>query len=124
MDADALTKAFVEHYYTTFDNDGAGLVNLYQQDSSMLSFEGQKIQGAKNIATKLTSLPFNQCVYSITTVDCQPSSAPNGMLVLVSGNVQLAGQQHALKFSQMFHLLPTPQGSCYVSNDIFRLNYG
>ncbi|KAL1358625.1 hypothetical protein AAHE18_04G047500 [Arachis hypogaea] len=103
MDADALAKAFVEHYYTTFDNNDAGLVNLYQQDSSMLTFEGQKIQGAKNIAAKLTSLPFNQCVYSITT---------------------LTGQQHALKFSQMFHLLPTPQGSCYVSNDIFQLNYG
>ena len=24
---------------------------------------------------------------------------------------------------QMFHLLPTPQGSFYVNNDIFRLNY-
>ncbi|QHO37424.1 hypothetical protein HN51_003879 [Arachis hypogaea] len=80
MDADALAKAFVEHYYTTFDNNDAGLVNLYQQDSSMLTFEGQKIQGAKNIAAKLTSLPFNQCVYSITTVDCQPSSAPTACL--------------------------------------------
>ncbi|XLT89891.1 hypothetical protein HN873_011566 [Arachis hypogaea] len=46
----------------------------------MLTFEGQKIQGAKNIAAKLTSLPFNQCVYSITTVDCQPSSAPTACL--------------------------------------------
>ncbi|KAG6597659.1 Nuclear transport factor 2B, partial [Cucurbita argyrosperma subsp. sororia] len=40
-----------------------------------------------------------------------------------SGNLQLAGEQHALKFSQMFHLMPTPQGSFYVLNDIFRLNY-
>lgn len=24
---------------------------------------------------------------------------------------------------QMFHLMPTPQGSFYVFNDIFRLNY-
>jgi hypothetical protein len=23
----------------------------------------------------------------------------------------------------MFHLLPTPQGSFYIFNDIFRLNY-
>ncbi|KAJ9564048.1 hypothetical protein OSB04_000014 [Centaurea solstitialis] len=112
------------------------------------------------------------------------------MLVFVSGNLQLAGEQHALKFSQdtgklkfskclfwitalkhnlvkireanyprnvkagfvlcwpfavltvllelidikgaviaqrimeqMFHLMPTPQGSFYVYNDIFRLNY-
>ncbi|KAL4331634.1 hypothetical protein AHAS_Ahas13G0519700 [Arachis hypogaea] len=104
MDPDALAKAFVEHYYTTFDNNRPGLASLYQ-DGSMLTFEGQKIQGSPNIVAKLTSLPFSQCHHSITTVDCQPSAATNGMLVF------------------MFHLLPTPQGSYYVLNDIFRLNY-
>uniref|UniRef100_A0A7C8ZTQ1 NTF2 domain-containing protein n=2 Tax=Opuntia streptacantha TaxID=393608 RepID=A0A7C8ZTQ1_OPUST len=121
MDPDAVAKAFVEHYYTTFDANRGALVGLYQ-DSSMLTFEGQKIQGAQNIAAKLNSLPFQQCQHSITTVDCQPSGT-GGMLVFVSGNLQLAGEQHALKFSQMFHLMPTPQGSFYVQNDIFRLNY-
>ncbi|CAN6471817.1 unnamed protein product [Victoria cruziana] len=89
----------------------------------MLTFEGQKIQGAQNITAKLTSLPFQQCQHSITTVDCQPSGPAGGMLVFVSGNLQLAGEQHPLKFSQMFHLMPTQQGSFYVLNDIFRLNY-
>ncbi|XP_004504406.1 nuclear transport factor 2B-like [Cicer arietinum] len=122
MDPDALAKAFVEHYYTTFDTNRAGLANLYQE-ASMLTFEGQKIQGSSNIVAKLTSLPFQQSHHSITTVDCQPSAVNAGMLVFVSGNLQLAGEQHALKFSQMFHLIPTPQGSYYVQNDIFRLNY-
>ncbi|GKC02727.1 nuclear transport factor 2B, partial [Tanacetum coccineum] len=99
MDPDALSKAFVEHYYTTFDTNRAGLGNLYQE-SSMLTFEGQKIQSAVNIVAKLTSLPFQQCKHSITTVDCQPSGPAGGMLVFVSGNLQLAGEQHALKFSQ------------------------
>ncbi|KAK7359364.1 hypothetical protein VNO77_01321 [Canavalia gladiata] len=122
MDPDAVAKAFVEHYYTTFDTNRGGLANLYQE-GSMLTFEGQKIQGAPNIVAKLTSLPFQQCHHSISTVDCQPSGPNAGMLVFVSGNLQLAGEQHALKFSQMFHLIPTPQGSYYVLNDIFRLNY-
>ncbi|XP_020229868.1 nuclear transport factor 2B [Cajanus cajan] len=122
MDPDALAKAFVEHYYSTFDTNRAGLVGLYQ-DGSMLTFEGQKIQGAPNIVAKLTSLPFQQCHHSISTVDCQPSGVNAGMLVFVSGNLQLAGEQHTLKFSQMFHLIPSPQGSYYVLNDIFRLNY-
>ncbi|KAK2438058.1 Nuclear transport factor 2A [Trifolium repens] len=122
MDPDALAKAFVEHYYTTFDNNRGGLATLYQE-GSMLTFEGQKIQGSPNIVAKLTSLPFQQCHHSITTVDCQPSGVNAGMLVFVSGNLQLAGEQHALKFSQMFHLIPTQQGSYYVQNDIFRLNY-
>ncbi|KAE9448967.1 hypothetical protein C3L33_19114, partial [Rhododendron williamsianum] len=139
MDPNAVAKAFVEHYYSTFDTNRQGLGNLYQ-DGSMLSFEGQQFQGAQNIAAKLASLPFQQCQHSITTVDCQPSGPAGGMLVFVSGNLQLAGEQHALKFSQflfyprtflllpcfglqMFHLMPTPQGSFYVQNDIFRLNY-
>ncbi|MFQ6669022.1 hypothetical protein Gotur_034436 [Gossypium turneri] len=99
MDPDAVAKAFVEHYYTTFDANRAGLANLYQ-DGSMLTFEGQKIQGSQSIVAKLTSLPFQQCQHSITTVDCQPSGA-GGMLVFVSGTLQLAGEQHALKFSQI-----------------------
>ncbi|CAH2049331.1 unnamed protein product [Thlaspi arvense] len=100
MDPNALAKAFVEHYYTTFDTNRPGLANLYQ-DGSMLTFEGQQFQGAQNIAAKLASLPFQQCQHSITTVDCQPSGPAGGMLVFVSGNLQLAGEQHALKFSQV-----------------------
>ncbi|XP_041007542.1 nuclear transport factor 2B-like [Juglans microcarpa x Juglans regia] len=85
----------------------AALANLYRK-SSMLTFEVQKIQSSQNIVAKLTSLPFQQCKHAVTTVD---------------GNLQLVGEQHALRFSQMFHLMPTPQGSFYVLNDIFRLNY-
>ncbi|KAJ7544420.1 hypothetical protein O6H91_09G106200 [Diphasiastrum complanatum] len=121
MDPDSLAKAFVEHYYRTFDTNRSGLLGLYQ-DSSMLTFEGQKIQGAQNIAVKLTSLPFQHCSHHISTVDCQPSGAPGGMLVFVSGTLQLPGEEHQLKFSQMFHLIPA-QGSFFVFNDIFRLNY-
>lgn len=72
----------------------------------MLTFEGEKIQGSQNIVNKLTSLPFQQCKHTITTVDCQPSGPAAGVLVFVSGNLQLAGEQHTLKFSQVLvHLV-------------------
>lgn len=122
MDPDAVAKAFVDHYYQTFDTNRAGLGNLYQ-DSSMLTFEGEKFQGPAAIVGKITGLPFQQCKHNVSTTDCQPSGPAGGMLVFVSGSLQLAGEQYALKFSQMFHLMPTPQGSFYVQNDIFRLNY-
>eukprot|EP00252_Welwitschia_mirabilis_P021380 TRINITY_DN5475_c0_g1_i1.p1 TRINITY_DN5475_c0_g1~~TRINITY_DN5475_c0_g1_i1.p1 ORF type:complete len:124 (-),score=4.94 TRINITY_DN5475_c0_g1_i1:211-582(-) len=122
MDPDAVAKAFVQHYYNIFDSNRANLAGLYQ-DQSMLTFEGEKIQGAQGIVAKLTSLPFQQCTHNITTVDCQPSGASGSMLVFVSGSIQLAGEQRPLKFSQMFHLMPTATGSYYVYNDIFRLNY-
>ncbi|KAD3641873.1 hypothetical protein E3N88_31097 [Mikania micrantha] len=51
MDPDAVAKAFVEHYYSTFDTNRSNLANLYQE-SSMLTFEGQKIQGSANIVAK------------------------------------------------------------------------
>ncbi|KAF7819413.1 nuclear transport factor 2 [Senna tora] len=99
MEGDAVAKAFVEHYYSTFDTNRAALASLYQ-DASMLTFEGQKILGTQSIVAKLTSLPFDQCKHSIATVDCQPSNpASPAMLVFVSGNLQLAGEQHALKFN-------------------------
>ncbi|KVH96881.1 Nuclear transport factor 2 [Cynara cardunculus var. scolymus] len=97
MDPYTLSKAFLELYYTTFDTNRAGLANLYQE-TSMLTFEGQKIEGSQNIVNKLTSLPFQQCKHSITTVDCQPSGPVDSMLIFVGGNLQLAGEQHALKF--------------------------
>lgn len=103
MDPDSVAKAFVEHYYRTFDANRADLGNLYQE-GSMLTFEGSKIQGAQAIVAKLTSLPFQQCQHSISTVDCQPSGPAGGMVVFVSGSLQLGGEQHALKFSQVLLL--------------------
>lgn len=104
MDPDAVAKAFVGHYYNLFDSNRANLAGLYQE-GSMLTFEGEKIQGVQNIVGKLTSLPFQQCKHNISTVDCQPSGPAGGMLVFVSGSLQLPGEQHQLKFSQMFHLM-------------------
>jgi hypothetical protein len=110
MDPDQLSKAFVEHYYSTFDSNRPNLLGLYQE-SSMLSFEGEKIQGAQNISNKISSLPYQQCKHNISTVDCQPSGAAGGMLVFVSGNLQLPGEEHALKFSQV-RCFPSQKASC------------
>lgn len=92
----------------------------------MLSFEGNKFAGAAAIGEKLRSLPFQQCKHHITTIDAQPTpatAAGQGILVFISGNIELPGEAHMTKFSQAFHLLPAA-GSFFVFNDIFRLNYG
>ncbi|KAI3437346.1 NTF2 domain-containing protein [Psidium guajava] len=116
-------RAFVDHYYHLFDEDRASLPSLYQP-TSMLTFEGQRVVGAQAIAEKLSQLPFDQCQHLISTVDSQPSSA-GGIVVFVSGSLRLPGEEHLLRFSQMFHLIPSsPGGSFFVQNDMFRLNYG
>ncbi|MQL71907.1 hypothetical protein Taro_004274 [Colocasia esculenta] len=122
--AEAVARAFVDHYYNLFDNSRPALAALYHH-TSMLSFEGQKARGAEEIARRLAALPFDRCRHHVSTVDCQPSPAsPGGILVFVSGCLQLPGEEHQLRFSQMFQLMPTPQGSFFVQNDIFRLVYG
>ncbi|KAL5578937.1 hypothetical protein UlMin_011379 [Ulmus minor] len=115
-------RVFVNHYYNLFDTDRTSLSSLYQP-TSLLTFEGQKIEGVANITCKLNQLPFDQCKHVISTIDSQPSSFSNGVVVFVSGSLQLPGEEHSLRFSQMFHLVPTAQGSFVVQNDIFRLNY-
>ncbi|KAL6853482.1 hypothetical protein ACP4OV_019511 [Aristida adscensionis] len=123
-DCDAVARAFVEYYYNTFDTNRAALGALYGH-ASVLSFEGHAVAGAEEIGRKLAQLPFDQCRHGVGTVDCQPApSFPGSILVFVSGNLQLAGEEHQLRFSQMFQLVPNEQGSFFVQNDIFRLNYG
>ncbi|VAI74442.1 unnamed protein product [Triticum turgidum subsp. durum] len=100
MDPDSVSKAFVQHYYHTFDSNRAALVGLYQ-DGSMLTFEGEKFGGPAAIAGKLGSLPFQQCQHKIDTVDCQPSGPQGGVLVFVSGTITTGPGEHPLKFSQV-----------------------
>lgn len=102
---EAVAKAFVDHYYHLFDTNRTALSSLYNQ-TSMLSFEGQKLQGAGEIGQKLAQLPFDQCRHAISTIDCQPSLFTGGILVFVSGNLQLQGEEHHLKFSQVIKLPP------------------
>ncbi|CAF2108329.1 BnaC08g14980D [Brassica napus] len=121
-----VARAFVNHYYHLFDNDRFSLFTLYSS-TSLLTFEGQKIYGVEDIFNKLKQLPFDQCRHLISTVDSQPSSMAGGcggILVFVSGSIQLHGEDHPLRFSQTFHLVPLPQGSFFVQNEMFRLNYG
>ncbi|KAJ7946254.1 Nuclear transport factor 2 [Quillaja saponaria] len=91
-------KDFVNHYYHLFDTDRASMSSLYQPNS-MLTFEGQNIIGVDEITSKLNQLPFDQCRHAISTIDSQPSSSAGGIVVFVSGSLQLLGEEHPLRFS-------------------------
>ncbi|KAK9805517.1 hypothetical protein WJX72_002958 [[Myrmecia] bisecta] len=119
-DPEAVGKAFVEHYYNTFDTNRANLAGLYQHDA-LLTFEGQKQQGTQAIMAKLTSLPFQTCKHHVSSIDAQPSLT-QGIVVFVTGQLLPEGETNPLKFSQVFHLAAAG-GSFVVTNDLFRLNY-
>ena len=101
-----MAKAFVQHYYQTFDSNRAALAGLYQ-DGSMLTFEGEKFLGGAAITNKIGSLPFQQCLHKIDTIDCQPSGPQGGVLVFVSGTITTGPGEHPLKFSQVC-AIPSP----------------
>mmetsp|Transcript_905 Transcript_905/g.2810 ORF Transcript_905/g.2810 Transcript_905/m.2810 type:complete len:135 (-) Transcript_905:269-673(-) len=120
----AIGKAFVDHYYRTFDSNRAGLAALYQGES-MLTFEGEQFQGAQGIMQKLTTLQFQTVQHIPKTVDCHPGI--NGSIVVfVTGQLAVDGNVTTpLMFSQSFTLVPTAdKANWWILNDLFRLNYG
>ena len=92
-----------------------------KNDQSMLTFEGQQVQGSANIITKLKSV--GQVKHSVKTTDIQPSSNPNAIVIFVTGAIQIGGD-NPLHFCEFFHLVGTAPGQYYVHNAVFRLNYG
>jgi hypothetical protein len=88
-----LFQAFLNYYYQLFESNRGALGTLYQ-DQSMLTFEGQKLQGGQAIGQKLGSLPFGACKVAITSKDFQPSVS-GGIIVFVTGNLLVSNKQTA-----------------------------
>jgi hypothetical protein len=92
-----------------------------KNDQSMLTFEGQQVQGSANIIAKLKSV--GGVSHSVKTTDIQPSSNPNAIVIFVTGAIKIGGD-NPLHFCEFFHLVGTAPGQYYVHNVVFRLNYG
>ena len=114
--------AFIAHFYQTFDTNRAALQTLYNE-RSLLTYEGKQFMGMQSLMTHLTSgLGFQTVQHATTTTDCQPTEA-NGIVVFVTGKLAVDGSTNPLNFAESFVLMPTPEGSWYIHNDTFRLNY-
>ncbi|KAL5545077.1 hypothetical protein UlMin_008861 [Ulmus minor] len=90
MDSGMVAIGFVQHYYHTFDLNRPGSGWFYRDESS-LNFEGQTAKGAHNILN-----------HHVNTIDCQLYGLAGGFLVFVTSIVWLAGEQHALKFNEVY----------------------
>ena len=119
-DFNAIAQQFVQFYYDTFDKNRAGLAQLYKE-TSMLTFEQQPTQGSAAIVEKLQNLPFQEIQHRTDTVDAQPS-ADDGIMVLVTGALMIAGESKPMSFTQAFQL-KNAGGNWFVLNDVFRLVY-
>jgi len=113
-------KAFTEQYYNLFDNPAtrANLSTLYNAEQSLMSFEGQAMQGTAKIMEKIQSLTFQKIAHLVTAVDCQPMF-DGGVLVNVLGQLK-TDEDQAHGFTQNFVLRPIGN-SWFIQHDIFRL---
>ncbi|CAK7206563.1 Nuclear transport factor 2 [Sporothrix eucalyptigena] len=116
-----VAKQFVEFYYNTFDSDRSQLTPLYR-DNSMLTFETASVLGAAGIVEKLKGLPFQRIKHVVNVLDAQPT-INDGVIVLVSGQLQVDEEERPMNFTQVFHLAKDG-GNYFVYNDIFKLIFG
>lgn len=86
----------------------------------MMTFEGQQFQGPEAIIGKLRSV--GGVKHSAQTMDIQPTNAPSSLLIVVTGTIQIGGD-NPIHFTECFNLASTGPGQYYVHNSIFRLNY-
>ncbi|XP_077302722.1 nuclear transport factor-2 isoform X2 [Arctopsyche grandis] len=117
---EAIGKGFVQQYYALFDDPAQRhtLVNMYNLETSFMTFEGQQIQGSIKIMEKLNSLTFQKINRIITAIDSQPMF-DGGVLISVLGRLQTdEDQPHA--YIQTFVLKPIGN-SFYCQHDMFRL---
>jgi len=118
---DQIGKAFTQQYYAMFDDatQRAGLINLYNAEQSLMTFEGVQLQGAAKIMEKISGLTFQKIAHVITAVDCQPSF-DGGILINVLGQLK-TDEDPPHGFTHCFMLKPSPEGSWFIQHDIFRI---
>ncbi|KIH89465.1 nuclear transport factor 2 [Sporothrix brasiliensis 5110] len=111
-----VAQQFVAFYYNTFDTDRTQLQSLYR-DNSMLTFESSSVLGAAAIVEKLKRVK-----HVTSTLDPQPTVG-DGVIVLVTGQLQVDDEERPMNFTQVFHL--AKDGANYfVYNDVFKLIFG
>ncbi|KAK4865157.1 hypothetical protein LT330_001780 [Penicillium expansum] len=124
MDYQAVSNAFVQHYFRTFDNWEArnNLTSLYRPES-MLVWEGNQQQGTQNIMSALTKPELKTIKTMISSTDATPS-VNSGVLVVVTGSLAIDNAfDKPLKFTATFSLQPIPgqPGGFFIYSHIFRL---
>lgn len=117
---EAIGKAFTQQYYALFDDAAQRpqLVALYNAEQSLMTFEGQQMQGSAKIMEKISSLTFQKIAHLITAVDCQPTF-DGGILVNVLGQLK-TDDDPPQSFTQVFVLKPA-NDSFFIQHDMFRL---
>ncbi|KAI6182637.1 hypothetical protein M3Y97_00402200 [Aphelenchoides bicaudatus] len=117
-------NSLVQVYYSKFDvQDGQtramNLQELYDPESSIMTFEGVQVRGRQAILEKFSALPFRSIQRAVTKVDSQPL-ADGSIAISVFGQLK-TDEDPINSYTQFFILKPNAAGTFYIANEIFRL---
>ena len=117
LDASKAGEAFAGAYYRAFDGARASLLAQYRE-ASQLTFEDQAAAGLAQIADRLQKMPAGKTTPE--TLDVVPVGTTS-LLLLVTGNLVIAGEANPLKFVQAFNLMPEAgTGALYIANEFYQ----
>ncbi|KNH05763.1 nuclear transport factor 2 [Perkinsela sp. CCAP 1560/4] len=113
-------KGFLQNYYSALQSNKSALAGCYSEES-FVTYNGQRMKGTSPIMEKLNSLPAI-AGYNISSVECQPTK-DNGVIAVVDGELKLQGEEHALRFMEVFNL-GFQGGAGRINNQIFSVSGG
>ncbi|UYV83864.1 NUTF2 [Cordylochernes scorpioides] len=84
-----IAQTFVQQYYQFLDDPAqrVNMANFYNEEKSLMTFEGQQLFGRAKIMEKVQGLQFQKIAHSITMVDSHPMFN-GGILVSVLGQLK------------------------------------
>ncbi|KRX13619.1 putative nuclear transport factor 2, partial [Trichinella nelsoni] len=125
-DFENVGMAFVQHFYNLFDVSSgdqrkASIADLYDNENSYVTFEGNQIKGKNAVLEMYGGLPFRSIQRVLTKVDCQPLE-DGSILVVVLGQLKTdddppQGYNHTFILRQH-----AGHGQYFISNEVFRLS--
>ena len=118
MSFDEVGRGFVTQYYATVGSQRQSLAGIYRP-TTLMTWSGKQMQGVDAIMANMAALTFGNAEFRMEEMDCHPSVS-GGVLVVVQGEVLIQGEQHSLKFNDVFHLAQE-NGQWIVTNQVFRI---
>ena len=128
MNFSQIGEQFVDAYFSTWNpkfNEGGQIVEVTRQHlhelytpESLLTMQQNEIVGADDIMRYLTRDDLQGVLKQKEFVNCQPTVG-GAILVLVQGAMKMTpAEQQTIPFSEIFIILPTPNGKVLIMNQV------
>lgn len=117
-DNDALTKIFIEKYYSDMNTNQQN-VHKYYDTNAKITFNGKNLVGSTALFNEIVSKNIIYFGYDIKSINCQHDR--NRLLINVSGNITTTttdNNSYKNSFVDTF-ILENKHGYYYITNQIF-----